>query len=130
MSRSPIGWTELPPRYSPPLRHPPTPDLHMMVGQIFERTVATAEATTQMREDIGEIKERLAEGGEKFKTIEARLSEMKPHQPPPPPPPIETRIKDALRYLIWIPVLWFTGSLEQAITMMDKLKALGVLAAK
>ena len=59
------------------------PDDRMMLGLIFERSTATAEAVSGMREDIGEIKERLIRGDNRFENLEERMTVVEKAQPKP-----------------------------------------------
>lgn len=60
-----------------PYAPPPATDDRMLLGLIFERSTATADVVLQMREDIGDMKERLIKGDSRFETIETNIRDMK-----------------------------------------------------
>lgn len=95
---------------------PPPPhvdSIHMMLGQLLERTQATQSDVRETRADVHQIKARLAHGDAQFaelrrgmKTSKAEIGKW------------ERVILESVRIGQFLLVLWLTGSLEAAIRVL------------
>ena len=90
-------------------------DVHLILGQLLERTTSTQQAVREVKSDVSEIRERLAQG-------DANFAEMKLHMSKAGEARWEKYILEAWRVIQWGVLLWLTGSADLAVKLLGAIK--------
>jgi t-SNARE complex subunit (syntaxin) len=84
-------------------------DIERLLGRIEERTERTDETVLEIRKEQIDIQRRLARGDRKFDELAAKIDARKPEVGP-----WEMHGIEVMRVVIYLVVLWASGSLEIA----------------